>query len=602
MLMTSSLKPNVAHGPDIPPSSLITPEKDVPLATNGISKEETGMDTIRNLVSSLVGRIGSFIIGGDKDVEKDNLVEERQELGYTSHFEGNSRKRRRPTPLEDRKENSLGSQNTVSSKPPTAVLNNRELSTSDRSNNASVLSSSERPSPSTNPTEIPNDTPKVESLLEYAESKWREGYGAPKAAEVRRQQTLHPSAQLQRSMAKRKSKPQDSLFRSSVLTDRVSKRPSTPSSLRGSRTRRYTPRLESTPNPRSRSLSESRPHIWQPLSQYSPPTQRLFLSSQAKTPARASPSSTFKTSISGLRSTRLQEQINISRAKKPWLTQQEPDAITEDPEGLANLIKELQDHKVEGFENYNMVQIRQREIDEKLKAMREPPKEILRDITEPSLEDLHKFLGGRNQDHAARTIGGCPITPRNLKTLSGSQWLNDEVINAYIHLVKERANVGGATHLILLNSMFVTSLKDHGYSRVSRWAKRAGAGGEKILSLDGVIIPIHRNYHWTLSFINVKKKQFEYYDSLAGNWDPISLLREFMKQEVGAKYVDSEWKDYYPRDKTPQQKNGVDCGVFLCKTAEVICRDGIMSFSQDDIPKIRRMMQVELLKGDLAAV
>lgn len=75
-----------------------------------------------------------------------------------------------------------------------------------------------------------------------------------------------------------------------------------------------------------------------------------------------------------------------------------------------------------------------------------------------------------------------------------------------------------------------------------------------------------------------------------------------MKQEVGAKYVDADWEDYYLGDETPQQGNGVDCGVFLCKTAEVICRDGILSFEQSDIPKIRRMMQVELLKGDLAAL
>ena len=153
---------------------------------------------------------------------------------------------------------------------------------------------------------------------------------------------------------------------------------------------------------------------------------------------------------------------------------------------------------------------------------------------------------------------------------------------------------------MVLNSMFFTNLQQKGYKSVARWSKRAGAGGSKILDLDGVIIPVHKQAHWTLAYINVKQRRLEYYDSLFGNWSATSLLREYLKGELGSNYKESEWSDYNEaREMCPVQKNGYDCGVFLCKTAEVICRGGTLSYTQKDIPDIRVLMQADLLKGSL---
>ncbi|KAK6352764.1 Smt3-specific protease [Orbilia brochopaga] len=565
----------------------------------------------KNLWSSIVDKV--FGDGGDgesadRTVDRDDVTEERQEIGYKSTFEGNSRKRRRPSPADGR-----------DSPPPplrttTTTSKHIQLPCDPPSSGQSNRSSSDRPTPSTNVTDPQGDIAKGGSILEYTESKWRERSETPIFGTARSGPVLDGSQQLKRSLARRNQATQsqgNSLFRFSVSSsqDRVNKRSSTPSSMRSSRARR-----SSMTAWRTRATEDPSFQYFPDPSQYSPPSELLPRQSvlRKSTGASSFRASGFRSSTAATpsRSSRLEAELESSFKKraspvvKPWLMQKDPGALVHDAESLAILIKQLQENHVEGFEMYSQVQDRQKKVAEQIREMQAPkPKaEVLRDISEDSLAELHRFLSNRNQNHEARLIGGCPITPRNLKTLSGSQWLNDEVINAYIHLIKERANVDGRTHLILLNSMFVTTLKDHGYARVSRWAKRAGAGGDKILQLDGVIVPIHRNYHWTLAFINVAKRRFEYYDSLAGHWDPISLLREFMRKEVGSGYVDEEWTDHYPGDKTPQQGNGVDCGVFLCKTAEVICRDGMLSFSQKDIPKIRRMMQVELLQADLAAV
>ncbi|KAJ6263805.1 Ubiquitin-like-specific protease [Drechslerella dactyloides] len=541
--------------------------------------------------------------GGNRTVDRDDVAEERQELGYTSTFEGNSRKRRRPSPADER-----DGPPALPALRTTSKTRSYDPSGSDRSN----LSPSDRRTPSTNPTEPQSDNLKSASILDYTESKWRERSETPIFGTVRTGPALDGSQQLKRSLARRNqaTQPQGNpLLRLSISShDRVSKRSSTPSSMRSSRARR------SSLTPwKSRATEDPSFQFFPDPSQYSPPSERLPYQSALRMSTGASSyrATGFRASTTATpsRSSRLQASINESARKKatpkkPWLLQKDPGALVNDAESLAILIRQLQENHVEGFEMYSQVQERQKKVAEQIREMQAPKSraEVLRDISEDSLAELHRFLLNRNQNHEARLIGGCPITPRNLKTLSGSQWLNDEVINAYIHLIKERANSDGKTHLILLNSMFVTTFKDNGYSRVARWAKRAGAGGDKILQLDGVIVPIHRNYHWTLAFINVAQKRFEYYDSLAGHWDPIRLLRDYMRQEVGAGYVDADWSDYYPGDQTPQQGNGVDCGVFLCKTAEVICRDGMLSFSQKDIPKIRRMMQVELLQADLAAV
>ncbi|KAF3260465.1 Smt3-specific protease [Orbilia oligospora] len=481
--------------------------------------------------------------------ERDDLVEERQDTGYTLKVEGNSRKRRRLTPPGE--DDELPRVNGGIQKSKLHVSGTTAKVEPSRSETAAPRYTSEQPNSvatTKGASVLENGTAEPVSLIEFTESKWKEQSQTPSLEPLRIIPAPSGKDQLARSLARRNKATQQpksvssiAHYRESLLgSSRISKRSATPMSM-SVRSRRQT----STPH---RSVIGSTPNRWMEPSQYSPPSAPLNTS--------------FRSSVGS-------------------------------------------ENKVDGFENYTQMVERQKIIDEQIKRMRtiaKPPAEVLRKISDGTLRELQGFLNDKNQLKEARRVGRDPVTPRNLKTLNGSQWLNDEVINSYIHLVKERENRDGSQKMITMNSAFVSSFKESGYGRVARWAKRAGAAGEEILGLKGIIIPIHRNFHWTLAFVNVEKKRFEYYDSLAGNWDPISLLRTWMKHEVGSKYIDGEWEDFYPGSQTPQQGNGYDCGVFLCKTAEVIARGGVLNFSQKDIPVIRKMMQVELLKGDLAAL
>ncbi|KAK6506413.1 Smt3-specific protease [Arthrobotrys conoides] len=596
-----------------------------PSLPSGKKKEESAiMDLATNFRSIL-----RWWWGEDKSESKsgnegqDDLVEERQDTGYTLKFEGNSRKRRRLTPPPEDDEtprNNGGIQKsrlhisgTTANVEPSRNEARVPRYTSEQPNSVASIS--------TVTSVLENGTAEPVSLLEFTESKWKEQSQTPSQAPQRTVSAPSGKDQLAKSLARRnkvtqqpKSSNSLAYFRESLLnSSRVNKLRSTTPMSGSVRSRRHT----STPH---RSVIGSTPKRWMEPSQYSPPSAPLNTSFRSSVGSSVGRSSTFRSSVGSTghgspflfsRSMRI-EQSNIRSAKKleskkrPWLDQKKTaSGDSFDGESLVLLIQKLQENKVDGFENYTQMVERQKIIDEQIKRMRtiaKPPQEVLRKITDGTMRELHVFLKDKDETKEARRVGKDPVTPRNLKTLNPSQWLNDEVINSYIHLVKERANQDGSRRMITMNSAFVSSFKESGYNRVARWARRAGAQGEEILKLKGVIIPIHRNFHWTLAFVNVEKKRFEYYDSLAGNWDPISLLRSWMKQEVGAKYVDSEWEDFYPGSQTPQQGNGYDCGVFLCKTAEVIARGGALNFSQKDIPVIRKMMQVELLKGDLAAL
>ncbi|KAK6345957.1 Smt3-specific protease [Orbilia blumenaviensis] len=606
------------------PGSPVPPSQQVASTTTGKKEESAIMELVTNFGSILKSWfVGDKSTGRNDTNEEhcDDLVEERQGAGYTSKFEGNSRKRRRPSPPDDDDEQHPRVNGGIqkSKLQPTGTItttNTDPIFLSGRSSDATGPKSISEQSTGTttvasaSDSVLENGTGEPGSLIAFTESKWKEQSQAPSLGPLKPMSAPSGREQLARSLARRNKAAQHqpkttgslAYIRHSLFGNgsRINKRSATPMSV-SVRSRRQT----STPR---RSMRDSVGRMWADPKQYSPPEATLSASFRSSV-GSVGRGSTFTPS----RSMRL-EQSNLRSAKKlaikkkPWLEQKEASGDGFDGASLMLYIQKLQESKVDGFENYAQVQDRQKIINDQIQQMRiaqQPQKEVLRDITDETLDELHVFLSQRNQLAEARLIGGNPINPRNLKTLNVPQWLNDEVINSYLHLIKERANKGNESsipRITTMSSVFVGALKESGYKRVARWAKRSGAAGEQILQVKGVIIPIHRNMHWTLAYVNVEKKRFEYYDSLAGNWDPISLLRGWMRDEVGKKYKDEEWEDLYLGSQTPQQGNGFDCGVFLCKTAEVIARGGVMNFSQKDIPKIRKMMQVELLRGDLAAV
>ncbi|KAI9136588.1 hypothetical protein BKA69DRAFT_1103189 [Paraphysoderma sedebokerense] len=192
------------------------------------------------------------------------------------------------------------------------------------------------------------------------------------------------------------------------------------------------------------------------------------------------------------------------------------------------------------------------------------------------------------------------ITKNDIFTLKDCTWLNDEVINFYGQLILQRSNSQPEVYpkLHFFNSFFYTSLRDVGYAKVRRWTKKFD-----LFSLDYVIFPVHLHVHWCCGMINLKKKRFEYYDSLHGqNPQFFKLMRLYLTEEHRDKKksdIDlSDWEDYAPLD-IPAQQNGYDCGVFASMFAEFLSRDEPFCFNQEHMPYLRKRMIYEIATQQL---
>ncbi|XP_015752182.1 PREDICTED: sentrin-specific protease 1-like [Acropora digitifera] len=186
----------------------------------------------------------------------------------------------------------------------------------------------------------------------------------------------------------------------------------------------------------------------------------------------------------------------------------------------------------------------------------------------------------------------------DLATLSTLNWLNDEIMNFYFHLLVERSRREGNLKIHAFNSFFYPKLIKSGYTSLRRWTKKID-----IFAMDMVLVPVHLGMHWCLAAIDFNKRCITYYDSLKGsNAQCLTALRAYLNDESLDKkkkpFDLSEWKLAAPKD-IPEQLNGCDCGVFACKYAEYLSRGAKFDFDQRDIPYFRRRMVYEILSKNL---
>lgn len=185
-----------------------------------------------------------------------------------------------------------------------------------------------------------------------------------------------------------------------------------------------------------------------------------------------------------------------------------------------------------------------------------------------------------------------------IAALYGDKWLNDNIINYYLQMIRQRSrekrasNTPGYLKVEIVNTFWYPKLATDGFSSVSRWTRNAN-----IFDQDIVLVPVHLGNHWCLAVIDVRKKRVNYYDSLhAKNEYCLHLLRQFLIEESmdkkGQKLDISKWQFKCVED-SPLQRNGHDCGVFLCITAEYLSRNAQLTFTQADISYFRRRMLLQ---------
>lgn len=193
------------------------------------------------------------------------------------------------------------------------------------------------------------------------------------------------------------------------------------------------------------------------------------------------------------------------------------------------------------------------------------------------------------------------ITRTDIRTLTGSCWLNDEIINFYMNLLTDRSQrkEGKLPSVYAMNTFFVPRLLQNGHGAVKRWTRKVD-----IFSKDIIPVPVHvGGVHWCMAIIHMKNKTIRYYDSMG---KPNQVVLNALEMYLRAESLDKRQKPFDTSEfsienvqNVPQQTNGSDCGVFSCMFAEYISRNKPLTFSQDHMEYFRRKMVLEICSGEL---
>jgi Ulp1 family protease len=240
---------------------------------------------------------------------------------------------------------------------------------------------------------------------------------------------------------------------------------------------------------------------------------------------------------------------------------------------------------------------------------RDPPP---RNFTREEIDRVYDARGETNQNMEQTMVKGfnVEINRRHLGTLSGLNWLNDEVINFYRELLQEReinamTRENRTRQVWFTNTFFISKLSENGYTyrNVRRWTKRAKVD---IFSLRLMLIPMNvGGSHWTCAGINFHEKTITYYDSMGGGGrNVLQILLRYLKDEHENKKKSplpdpEDYKLISLGRSIPQQQNCSDCGVFMSQFLNYLSSNDAFNFSQSHMPNFRMKMCLEILNKQL---
>ncbi|XP_061370552.1 ubiquitin-like-specific protease ESD4 [Gastrolobium bilobum] len=242
----------------------------------------------------------------------------------------------------------------------------------------------------------------------------------------------------------------------------------------------------------------------------------------------------------------------------------------------------------------------------KKELVEEVPREPFVSLTsEEKNEVARAFSANRNRTLVTHENSNIEITGEKFQCLMPGAWLNDEVINLYLELLKEREQREPQKFLKchFFNTFFFKKLisgrNGYDFKSVRRWTSQRKLG-YGLLECDKIFVPIHKEIHWCLAVINKKDEKFQYLDSLKGKDNhALKVLARYFVDEVKdktGKDIDvSTWEKEFVED-LPEQENGFDCGVFMIKYADFYSRGLGLCFNQEHMPYFRLRTAKEILR------
>ncbi|KAI4652509.1 uncharacterized protein J4E79_008815 [Alternaria viburni] len=255
----------------------------------------------------------------------------------------------------------------------------------------------------------------------------------------------------------------------------------------------------------------------------------------------------------------------------------------------------------------------QREMQRKL-ALAPPPPPPQKPLVAPLTPEEEAAL----QDAAAKTkYGRKPdqfvihdkLYARDFATLlprvfngDPRAWLNDSIVNEYLSiLIAAKKKEMGFTHQRNGPAPPLHAFSSFWYQTAdtSRWTNRFQLKGKQYLDADLLLYPICDRGHWRLLAVYPRERTIEYFDSMGLDGQTyIDKLVKYLEQELGEYWVPSEWNKETGQ-RSEQQKNGSDCGVFTLLNALTLIRGDAPTrvLSTDGMDDARKRIATTLLAG-----
>uniref|UniRef100_A0A803Q521 Ubiquitin-like protease family profile domain-containing protein n=1 Tax=Cannabis sativa TaxID=3483 RepID=A0A803Q521_CANSA len=242
----------------------------------------------------------------------------------------------------------------------------------------------------------------------------------------------------------------------------------------------------------------------------------------------------------------------------------------------------------------------------KTQAVEKVPSEPFIPLTKEEEAEIARAFSSSNRRKVlvVHENSNLQITGQILLCLRPGAWLNDEVINLYMELLKEREKRDPKKYLKchFFNTFFYKKLisgNGYDYKSVRRWTTQRKLG-YSIADCDKIFVPVHKEIHWCLAVINKKEEKFQYLDSLKGKDTRVmKVLAKYYVDEVkdksGKDINVSSWKQEFVED-LPEQQNGYDCGMFMIKYADFYSRGLGLRFNQEHMPYFRLRTVKEILR------
>ena len=186
-----------------------------------------------------------------------------------------------------------------------------------------------------------------------------------------------------------------------------------------------------------------------------------------------------------------------------------------------------------------------------------------------------------------------------------ANWYNDNIIDCYMQLLRRRQtqmvfdslrrHLSPPPRTYYLNCYIFASITGMGGGGRKKGEWVPGATREQ-LPCAIAVLPCNVGQHWVLAVLYFEERVLGIYDSFGAEREDV-----FRKLEkwVNLSFPNGQrWTFQHLRElNNNTQPNAVDCGVYMCNAAESFGLGIPLRISQGDIPAVRRIMLLELHRG-----